>query len=543
MCAAALFVFFSVVAIGFGSASGQDKGQALIAVLPFTINAEKDLSFLREGIMDMLMTRLYWKDKVRVVEKEKVKAAVKDVSGPMDSAKAGEVGKRLGADYALFGSITIFGDSVSIDATMSALTKPDPPVTVFVQTKGMESVIPEINNFAQKVNNTVFGRPSFEQEAARTAQARPQGAGPNPTFTVYDSEPDRASFWRSRSFNKEIIGLDLGDVNGDKLNELVLIEETAISVYSFKEGSLSKLATYEAEDKNRFVWVDVADINGNGRAEIFASKASASSVSSVVLEMEGARLKPIVKDSEWFYRVMDWPGSGRILIGQQRMAGTHTGDVNLYDSFFMRGIYRLRWNGRDYDREGGPLLQHKGIHVFNFSVGTLGKERMRVIACIDWYEKLKLLTMEGQEFYKSSDYFGGTLNYIRTGEDVRADSLKRDMFYVPARILMTDVDKDGTNEIVINQNRSTTLGMTERLRAFADGKIVGLSWDGVSLNTIWESRKLTGCISSFQIGDFDNDGTDDLVVGLVQERGVSLLAKARSAVVSYRIEPKKENVK
>ena len=36
------------------------RARARVAVLPFTINAEKDLSFLKQGIIDMLSSRLSW---------------------------------------------------------------------------------------------------------------------------------------------------------------------------------------------------------------------------------------------------------------------------------------------------------------------------------------------------------------------------------------------------------------------------------------------------------------------------------------------------
>lgn len=534
-----IILFFSAGAL----CAGEDpKKESLIAILPFSINAEKDLGFLREGIMDMLMTRLYWKDRVKVVEKRRVKEAVKDISGPLDLAKASEIGRDLGTDYVLFGSLTIFGESVSIDATMAPITKKDKPITVFVQTKGMESVIPEINTFAQKVNSVVFGRSVAEPEQ-RAAQPR-TGGGINPNFTFYDTDPDRASFWRSRTIRREVMGFDVADVNGDSLNEIVVLEETTIAVYAFREGTLARLAAYDSDDGNRFVWVDCFDINGNGRAEIFASKASGSSFSSVVLEMDRGKLKPIVKDSDWFYRVMRWPGQGVLLLGQQRMVGEHTGEVNLTDEFFARGIFRLVWNGRDYVKEGPkPLVDLKGVYIFNFAAGTLGKDTTPYIVALDWYEKLRLLTMDGNQVHRSSDLYGGTLNMLKTAENVKTETLRRDSFFVPARMLIMDVDKDGSNELIVNQNKSTTMGLTERFRSFSDGKVVALTWDGISLTPVWESRKLQGCLSSLQVTDMDNDGNPDLVVSLLQERGISLIEKARSALVSYKLEPKREDVK
>ncbi|MDX2499548.1 MAG: hypothetical protein QNL14_03460, partial [Deltaproteobacteria bacterium] len=38
-----------------------------VAIVPFKVHAEKDLSFLRDGIVDMLSSRLSWADKVTVI--------------------------------------------------------------------------------------------------------------------------------------------------------------------------------------------------------------------------------------------------------------------------------------------------------------------------------------------------------------------------------------------------------------------------------------------------------------------------------------------
>jgi hypothetical protein len=45
----------------------------------------------------------------------------------------------------LYGSLTVFGDSVSIDAKMVNVTGNDEPFVFFTQTQGMGMVIPQIN--------------------------------------------------------------------------------------------------------------------------------------------------------------------------------------------------------------------------------------------------------------------------------------------------------------------------------------------------------------------------------------------------------------
>ena len=97
-------------------ASGFSEEPQKLVVLPFTMNSDRDLNFLREGIMDMLSSRLAWKDKLEIIEKGVVKKEFDAVPGPMNEAKALAIGKVLGADYVIFGSLTVFGESVSLDA-------------------------------------------------------------------------------------------------------------------------------------------------------------------------------------------------------------------------------------------------------------------------------------------------------------------------------------------------------------------------------------------------------------------------------------------
>ncbi|MBE9533947.1 MAG: hypothetical protein IMF03_03035, partial [Proteobacteria bacterium] len=133
-------VLVLIIPLLFTAAGSAAETAKKVAILPFEINAPEDLSYLREGIMDMLASRISWEGKVEVIEEQLVKEALSGREGALNEAAAREVGTTLGADYVLFGSLTVFGDSVSIDAKMIALKEDRPPVSVYAQTKGMGEV-------------------------------------------------------------------------------------------------------------------------------------------------------------------------------------------------------------------------------------------------------------------------------------------------------------------------------------------------------------------------------------------------------------------
>ena len=151
-----ILIILAVVLIQAPASSA--KTPKKIAILPFNMNADRDLTFLQEGIMDMIRTRLAWKGEVDILEKKAVKKETAHIEGHLDSDSALTVGKALQADYVILGSLTVFGESVSIDARILDVAKGEEQVTAFNQSKGMDEVIPTVNQFAQDINAKIMGR-------------------------------------------------------------------------------------------------------------------------------------------------------------------------------------------------------------------------------------------------------------------------------------------------------------------------------------------------------------------------------------------------
>jgi hypothetical protein len=105
----------------------------------------------------------------------------------MTLSEAVRIGAALKADFVLFGTISSSGQSISIDAKMAPLSGTAEPVSFLAQTKGLDEVMPQIDLFAQQINQKVFGKP---QEKAQTASAEAEAlATRNPEFLLRRS-PD-----------------------------------------------------------------------------------------------------------------------------------------------------------------------------------------------------------------------------------------------------------------------------------------------------------------------------------------------------------------
>ena len=126
-----VFLFFSsiilLVFVSISSASAAEPARVLI--LPFNIHADKDLAYLKKGVADMLASRLALKDKVVVVDSADSSLKTEQIPETIDAAAALALGAKSASDYVLFGSLTVFGNSISTDASFFDIHQKQPLLT------------------------------------------------------------------------------------------------------------------------------------------------------------------------------------------------------------------------------------------------------------------------------------------------------------------------------------------------------------------------------------------------------------------------------
>ncbi len=537
-----LVLLFSLLVIASGGGTADEPSR--VVIVPFKMNADRDLSFLKEGIVDMLTSRLSWGDTV-VVSREDTGHALKDVSVPINEEIARAIGARLQADHVLFGSLTIFGNSISLDAKMVDVHQKRPTLAFFKQSQEVDEVIPQIDLLATQINETVFGRPvaalqppgqvaersaayvhpesllaGESMDQAKVLSKKPAPA-PGPTQSA-GAAP--AGFWKSENFKIAIKALALGDVDGDGKTEVIFIDDRRIYVYRFESQHLVKIWEKAGKRSNRYISVDAADINGNGRAEIFVTsvKGTGQRLDSFVLEWDGDGFARLVNDAPWYYRVIDAPEQGRILVGQKRRM----------DEPFVPGIYQLAWRNSEYGPEERLTLP-KGTNIFGFALGDVMHNGEQMIVVFDEGDHIRLFSPSGEEQWKSDERYGGSTDYLEF--DVQDGPGDTERVYLPQRIFIRDLDSDGKHEVVVASNQGSLGRLFAHLRKFQSGRMVSLSWKSLGLlEEMWQTPKISGHISDCAIGDLDHDGRDEVVAAVVAARG-SALSAARSSIIGYEI--------
>jgi hypothetical protein len=104
-----LLLFLAVVPFLSQPAMAQTKK---VAFFPLAFNGDASKSYLRQGLRTMIISRLSDKE-IEMVGEETIRSLMEgeDNKESVSPGRAGELAKRIGADYALFGSVTALGQT------------------------------------------------------------------------------------------------------------------------------------------------------------------------------------------------------------------------------------------------------------------------------------------------------------------------------------------------------------------------------------------------------------------------------------------------
>ena len=548
-----------------------------VAVLPFAINSPEKLDYLKDGVWDMLMSRIAVGSRIQVISKQEVLDGLEKLKKrSLAESDVQGLGQDLKVDYVVWGSITKIGDNVSLDGRFLDIVAKKSVVSVFEQSRGLNDVIPKINDFAKKVDQHILGEVPSTFAAAPAAPAGVPAAGAaavaggaaaagpvlgpslggeaevasrmrkgkgtftaaiNPDFIHSGKPDDRRGFWMSPKHSVEFRGMDIGDVNKDGLNEVVLIDSNSVMIYLRKGNDFVLLTKITGRKSDLYLSVDVADVNGNGVPEIFVTSYIEDRVDSFVLEYRDGKYEKIASGLPWFLRVINTTGTP-VLLGQPM----HPGNP------FINPIHEIVWNDGKY-LEGGRMKIPQGLSVYGLTIDTIEEGRPERIICLDSYDYLRVyekteeLIERLERFggapellYKSDDQFGGSNNSFEFNAAKRANvsaDQERQWVYVNPRIITYDTNRDGKKEIILLKNLSATGRLLSRIKLFTSGEVYNIEWDGLGFVENWKTRKINGYIADYQVKDIDNDGRDEIVLALVLSVGPTI--KSNSVVVSYRM--------
>jgi TolB-like protein len=528
-----------------------------MAVLPWNVHAGSDLAFLRGALTDMLTTRLGAEADIAVARADRVKEALgaaKDEN--IRESTAIGVGKKLGLDYVLYGSVTVIGRAVSLDA--SVVDVRTGKVTPFASTgPSPDSIVAMADNLARKIVHHFYPERAMPVEAAKApAPPAPRPApvpapvpapapvAPGAPATGVSSTPPGViikprvrtergpgapDFWKSNVLKGQFISMTVADLDGNGEKEFFLLEKDALTVARKEGKELRVVQKIRSTSGLEFVSLAAVDTDGDGTVEVYVSALEHLTASSAVVEYGGGAYSLRKEGIGWLLREARGEDDRPLLIGQRFRSS---------DGFY-GGVDILKKSGDRVVRAGAYLetLPH-GVNLYNFTYFNFNVKEpsQKYLLAFDKEGRLLVYTRKKRGwsvYWKSKEYYGGTMHRIEFNSDTSSSETYR---YVDVErpLFHMDTDGDGHDELIVRQSRA--VGLFKRyakvFKSFSGGAIVSLTWDGEFLTEAWRTREINGYIADFFIDDLSGSGSGGRKLVMIVQMDSSILS---AGVKSYML--------
>ena len=504
-----------LVAVAASAVSAAAKSAV---VLPFTVNAPQSYAYLSKAVPATIQGRL---DRPGMLEARagQGKAA--------NQAEAQQALRSSGADNAIWGSVSVMGNDCTV--TINSVDKAGKTWSKTAQSPVSE-LTTNVQNLTSALSSEVFGISGAVRTPGSTASGSPRGATANgdivtnetgqqqvylnPQFRYQGAGAEDGSRLRTQRLSYNMVDMAVGDFNGDGKNEVAILSDHDLRIYAWPaNGQLKLLGETVVSRSNNNFSMRAIDLNRDrSMAIVVATTEEASNRPySFIYSFKGNKFSTVAERIPYFVSVMRVPPTyAPTLVGQA------------WDSLklFAPGV-RIMTKQDGKFTLGTRIDLPTGATVFNcvwLPAGKNGKGEQLVMLTED--ERIKLFqghsntlvhtTMErysgsatGMDHYKGVPGLGVDKNYQLPSK-----------YFAPMRLIAADIGNTGEYTLLVNKPISTAAQFFDRYRFFPQGEIHALYWDGVGLGLKWKTRRIRGSVAEVDLGDVNNDGILDLVVGI-----------------------------
>jgi outer membrane protein insertion porin family len=127
-----------------------------VVVLPFEIHARKDLSSLQNEILNVIKT--YIKEEGALILTPDAVSEVTSVKTSLSYDGIRNFGIKNGADYIVWGSLTLIGQKFSLDVKMIKSLGEDPPQIFIKEGQGLENLSGVVKQLSRDIGMKIFKR-------------------------------------------------------------------------------------------------------------------------------------------------------------------------------------------------------------------------------------------------------------------------------------------------------------------------------------------------------------------------------------------------
>jgi FG-GAP-like repeat len=513
---AIFFLFILVVIAETGNCQTEKRSSTLIFTVFDTASAGS-YAYLRDSVRGIMTSRLAAKPGVAVLDRS---LSEQDLAA-LKNRQPGEKAKGV-ADYLISGGLYGLKGGLSIQVTVYPMAVEQEVLRFERLVKNQDDLLPELERLVGEIAVALGadtpqvakreplpgggeGISAFITTHPEAAYKKSQHTGTIAGSAGSSIEVKAKEGKRSLSLSGEIRAFAAGDVDGGGNEEMVILSGSTLELYRFEGKNIVKAGGAKLSPALECHALSLADLDNDGRKEIYLSCTDGLKVSSTIVHWQQATSQFVVTAANipWYIRPLYLPGKGWRLAGQKR--GLEKTEL------LKAGVYLLEQKGGNQGGgEAERLPLPGGVNLFDFVYADLDGDRTYETIAIDGKERMKVYNSTNELLWVSKNNYGGSKVYLgpsRAGAVNDQDrnnftvdeDFQRQLIFVPGRLLVTDVDGNGREEVAVNQNSQSALSFLEKMRIYNDGVVVGLAWDGEAMVESWRSGAFRGYIVGFSL--------------------------------------------
>jgi hypothetical protein len=485
-----------------------------IVVLPFQIPGDKSATDLKafadHSYKSVRAAVSSLKGDLTLESEQTTEKLLSGKDGAVTEEDARRVALENGADLVIYGFISGAPDSgYQFKAVMWDLRNNRATVSTDLKVPNIHGLPGVLQLFINSVGRRLHGSTSLPlyRTDSRPSPNTPQSG----RLSALVDLPRSATPWRSPEIAGTLSGLDVGDIDGDKKNETVLVGDQGIYISRFEDGGLRSLTQF-SQSPVVYLSVEAEDLDRDGVAELVVCHLTPQGLGSSIIRYVNRNFQVVAEFPNVILRTVIEPslGSDPVLVGQE---------MDAEDCFSGRMIlYEVSGNNIT---PKGKLMLPQGTLLLSYTSGYMGKakEFLRIILTQD--QRLSVFDEKNEIKFRISDRIFGLERYL----SVRTKGSSTKAFNLPGKIAITDTNLDGESELLVIKARDSK------------SEIQAFGWDGFELIKRWNTVETDGMISDFKIKDLKNEGVRSLVLLLVQASPILGFVGPHSIIFAYDLVP------
>ncbi len=337
------------------------------------------------------------------------------------------------------------------------------------------------------------------------------------TAAIIRNQSDNSDdLWTSSKLEGNPTGIEINDFDSDGKNEIAILHKNTLEIGQFTDRQYQQLTKLTLEGIDKALTISSADLDGDGRPELFISAIDGLDVSSLVVAYKDEQYKIIQKNLPWFLRALQNVNGSKLVLGQRLGDKINTFDQHIVKISFTNGNYV----------SAGAYPHPWQTNIFslqpvNDANGNTGYTE------ISSNDHLRFFSATFDELWESSESYGGSMVSFPREDSTGGSDYAETFIYIKPRLALLD-----STTILAPLNEGWRI--SKSFQSIGPGQVTALKWDGSSMVELWHTKPQPGSLADFQYADIDNDQQPEVVL-LFHFKRSGLLSKGRSGLRIFEI--------